>query len=274
MRTAIFSTTASLAIIVFLSLMSAQCKKTVETKRDTITVRDTTIVKTDTSINLSKGLLVYYPFNNNTNDLSGNQRNGVISGTLQYTTDKSSTANSAAQFNGSTYISITDNGGLSPSSFTVCGQFYATTTSHQNVFSKINYSNANSIAWGLALFGNAPGYEKSASFAVRGTSVACGSFDPVSYSDLVYSMEDIKVNQWYHVACVFDKGVQKIYLNGTLRHAFTRDFQTPKQCTDAAVILGAWYTGSPLFFNGKIDEFRMYNRALNDMEIAQLGKGF
>ncbi|HSU50556.1 MAG TPA: LamG domain-containing protein [Segetibacter sp.] len=229
----------------------------------------------DTSINLSKGLLVYYPFNNSAADSSGNQRNGTITGSLQYSTDKNNTVNGAALFDGtSTYITLTDNGSLSPSSLTVCGQFYSTTTAQQNVFSKVNPSNANSISWGLALFGNAPGYAKSASFGVRGTSVACGSFDPMSYSDLVYSMADIQTSQWYHVACVFDKGVEKIYLNGTLRHAITRDFQTPKQCSEASVMIGFWYQGAPFYYKGKMDEFRMYNRALNDQEIAQLGKGF
>jgi hypothetical protein len=266
-----------MAVIIFLSLTAAQCKKTVETRTDTVTIRDTTVtvVNTDTSVNLTNGLVLYYPFNSNVNDSSGNQRNGVISGNLQYTTDKNNTANGAALFNGTnSYISVADNGALSPASFTVSAQFYATATTQQNLASKINFATSNSASWGLALYGNAPGYAKSATWAVRGSATACGVFDAISYSDLVYSMEDIQANKWYHIAVVFDKGVQKIYLNGRLRHAVTRDFQTPKQCTDASVILGAWYQGSPLYFSGKMDEFRIYNRALNDTEIAQLGKGF
>lgn len=277
MRRTLFSTSCTLAVVVFLSLTAAQCKKTVETKTDTITIRDTTVtvVTTDTSINLAKGLILYYPFNNNVTDSSGNQHNGTISGTLQYTTDKNNTTNGAALFNGTnSYITVADNGALAPASFTVSLQFYTTATTQQNLFSKLNFANANSITMALALFGNGPGYPKSASFGVRGSAVACGSFDPMSYSDVVYSMEDIQANKWYQIACVFDKGVEKIYLNGRLRNAITRDFQTPKQCTDAPVILGAWYQGSPYYYAGKMDEFRMYNRALNDTEIAQLGKGF
>lgn len=277
MRKSLFSISCTVAVIIFLSLTAAQCKKTVETKTDTITIRDTTVtvINTDTSVNLAKGLVLYYPFNNSAADSSGNQHNGTITGTLQYTTDKNNTTNGAALFNGAnTYISIPDNGALSPASITVSAQFYTTATSQQNLFSKVNFANANSITWGLSLFGNAPGYAKSASWGVRGTATACGVFDPMSYSDLVYTMEDIQANKWYQIACVFDKGVEKIYLNGRLRHAVTRDFQTPKQCNDASVILGAWYQGSPLYYSGKMDEFRMYNRALNDTEIAQLGKGF
>jgi hypothetical protein len=276
MRKALFSTSCTVAVIIFLSLTAAQCKKTVETKTDTVVIRDTTVtvINTDTSENLTKGLVLYYPFNNSVSDSSGNQRIGTITGTLQYTTDKNNAANGAALFNGTnSYITIADNGALSPASFTISMQFYTTATNQQNLFSKLNFANANNISWACALFGNGPGYPKSASFGVRGPAVACGNFDPMSYSDVVYSMEDIQTSKWYHIACVFDKGVEKIYLNGRLRHAFTRDFQTAKQCTDAPLILGAWYQGAPLYYAGKMDEFRMYNRALNDTEIAQLGKG-
>lgn len=273
MRNGILGVAGLIAIVLFLSLPAARCTKTTETKHDTTII--TTVVQVDTSVNLSKGLLVYYPFNNSVADSSGNKRNGTVSGSLQYTTDKNNNPNAAAQFDGtSAYILLKDSGSLSPASFTICAQLYATTTTHENVFSKINFTNSNSISWGLALFGGAPGYANSASFGVRGNAVACGQFDPMGYSDLVYSMVDILPNQWYHVTCVFDKGVEKIYLNGTLRNAITRSFTTPKQCTEASIVLGAWWQSDLLLFKGKMDEFRMYNRALNDVEIAQLGKGF
>jgi len=278
-----------MAVIVFLSLMAAQCKKKIETKTETITIRDTTnirdttkirdttviVVNKDTSVNLSKGLMLYYPFNNSVGDSSGNQRNGVISGTLQYTTDKNNAANGAALFNGTnSYITVVDKGGLDLASFTVSMQFYATATTTQSLFAKLNFTDATSLSSVLALFANGQDYPKSAVFGVRSTFTPCGMLDPISNSDMVYSMEDIQTNKWYHIACVFDKGVEKIYLNGRLRHAITRDFQRLKQCSmNAPVILGAWTQGSPLYYSGKMDEFRMYNRALNDTEIAQLGKG-
>jgi hypothetical protein len=263
----------------FLSSSSIHCtKEIVRTEtlivRDTAIVRDTTVTPTDTTIKLSKGLLVYYPFSNNAGDSSGNGRNGVVRGNLQYATDKNSKSNSAALFDGtSAYISLADDGNLSPASVTICTEFYVTAAKHQNLFGKLRFSDAANIAWGTALFGTSPSYTNSASFAVRGPA-ACGMLDNVGYSDLIYSMEDIQVNRWYHIACVFDKSIQKIYLNGKLRHAVTREFQTPKQCTDASLIVGGWFQGSPFYFTGKMDEFRVYNRALNDLEIAQLGKGF
>ena len=276
MRKNLFIKSCSMAVIVFLSLMAAKCKKKIETKTETITIRDTTVIvaNNDTSVNLRKGLVLYYPFNNSVGDSSGNQRNGVISGTLQYTTDKNNAANGAALFNGTnSYITVDDKGALAHASFTVSMQFYATATTTQSLFAKLNYTDATSLSGVLVLFENGPDYPKSAAFGVPRPPGACGVYEPINYSDMVYSMEDIQTNKWYHIACVFDKGVEKIYLNGRLRHAITRNFQTPNQCVDAPVILGAWNQGNPLYYSGKMDEFRMYNRALNDTEIAQLGKG-
>jgi hypothetical protein len=57
-------------------------------------------------INLSKGLVAYYPFNGNANDASGNNINGsVINAAL--TTDRFNSPNSAYLFNGTnSYIQL------------------------------------------------------------------------------------------------------------------------------------------------------------------------
>jgi hypothetical protein len=267
--------------VICLPVIFSRCAKNTQKPNDTITtiIRDTTIdtsiVKVDTSINLGRGLVLYYPFSNNAGDSSGNHFNGSVFGGVTFTTDKNGNTNGAAQFDGSSgYILVTDNGTLSPASFTVATQFLVNTAVHQNIFSKINYTTATSASLGLSLFGGAPVYPNSASFAARGPSAACGQPDYVYDSDLVYSMQDIQVSQWYHIACVFDKGVEKIYLNGVLKNAITRGFVNPKQCSDAQLILGDWWQGDHFRFSGKLDEFRMYNRALNDLEIKQLAKGF
>jgi hypothetical protein len=158
---------------------------------------------------------------------------------------------------------------------TIAAQFYTDTAVWENLFSKINFSNSNSIVWGVTLYGgNGNPYPNSASFGLRGPDAACGQFDPISLSDLVYAMVDVQPKKWYQVTCVFDNGVEKIYLNGVLRNAITRSFTTAKQCTEASMVIGAFWQNDPYFFHGKMDEFRFYNRALNEEEIAQLGQGF
>ena len=57
-------------------------------------------------VNLNAGLVVYYPFNSNANDMSGNNINGTVTNAT-LTTDRNGTANSAYYFNGAdTYIEL------------------------------------------------------------------------------------------------------------------------------------------------------------------------
>jgi hypothetical protein len=54
----------------------------------------------------TNGLVGYWPFNGNANDVSGNGNNGVVSGAT-LTTDRFGAANKAYSFNGSSnFISV------------------------------------------------------------------------------------------------------------------------------------------------------------------------
>lgn len=77
-------------------------------------------------------------------------------------------------------------------------------------------------------------------------------------------------SNWYHVAAVFDAGAQKIrlYLNGNLDAEHNVTYDTVHQ-SDAPFILGAnLNNGQPTqFFDGLMDEWRVYTRALSQDEI-------
>jgi hypothetical protein len=87
-------------------------------------------------------------------------------------------------------------------------------------------------------------------------------------------MENLLLNTWYQITCVFDQGKEKIFINGVIRNTITRPFAVSKQCTQSQLVFGAWWSGDPLFYNGKLDEVRIYNRALNYREIQQLAVGY
>jgi hypothetical protein len=74
---------------------------------------------------------------------------------------------------------------------------------------------------------------------------------------------------WHHVVFVLDgsKNIGSIYINGVLRE--TNLLYTPTVIGNTAAI-GGRYSGDNYFFNGQIDEFRLYNRALSDAEVASL----
>ncbi len=199
----------------------------------------------------------------------------TVFGTLQYSTDVNNQAASAALFDGtSNYIVINDNGSLSPASITISLQFYANSSALQEMIGKFNISsNALSPVWSVAAFGGANISMDAIEFVALGPSAPCGSTDPITPGELVNTGGPINTNQWYQLVCTFDQGVEKIYLNGVLKGAETFSYQTLKQCTDAQLVIGCWY-GEGYHFSGKMDELRIYNRALNDREIQTLAKGF
>ncbi|HEY3379123.1 MAG TPA: LamG-like jellyroll fold domain-containing protein [Armatimonadota bacterium] len=78
---------------------------------------------------------------------------------------------------------------------------------------------------------------------------------------------------WVHVAATFSNGTAKLYINGGTPLTQTGISQTVLNA-NAMCYLGKfqpWNGGYP--YNGSIDEFRIYRRALNDTEITNLVNG-
>jgi hypothetical protein len=70
-------------------------------------------------INLDQGLVAYYPFDGNANDMSGNSNNPVFNNT-RFDTDRFGKKHGACYFNGkNNYIQIKSNASLTPKEFSL-----------------------------------------------------------------------------------------------------------------------------------------------------------
>lgn len=78
----------------------------------------------------------------------------------------------------------------------------------------------------------------------------------------------LNINEWYHVALTIDDNGFKTYINGVLDNTVSTGGSVSVSGADAAI--GSEHNGTGRFFNGKIDEVRVYNRALSAAEIKQL----
>jgi predicted outer membrane repeat protein len=81
----------------------------------------------------------------------------------------------------------------------------------------------------------------------------------------------LTLNAWNHVAATFDNGSIKLYVNGTLAGSGNSNVTNfGSTSANAAYSFGEeTVTGSTSeFFNGKIDEFRFWNKALSESEIS------
>jgi hypothetical protein len=83
----------------------------------------------------------------------------------------------------------------------------------------------------------------------------------------------LPLNVWKHVCCVRAGTLLKIYVNGILNATGTPSTTAPVYSFPARFGTMFFNSFSPPEYNGhngKIDEFRIYNRALTDIEILQL----
>jgi RHS repeat-associated protein len=103
------------------------------------------------------------------------------------------------------------------------------------------------------------------------------STDSENLLDVQATGTALAASTWYHVAGVIDytgKTV-KLYVNGSQAASGTTSFasNTTPDTASSSAALGAEEDGSAGFFNGMLDEVRVYSRALSADEIAGLAGG-
>ncbi|MBI4009933.1 MAG: hypothetical protein HY361_01935 [Candidatus Aenigmarchaeota archaeon] len=84
----------------------------------------------------------------------------------------------------------------------------------------------------------------------------------------------LQANTWQHLVATDTGGTVRLYLDG--QDKFNKPFGGFLTATNAIMHIGC-YSGTDVcstnFFNGAIDEVRIYNRALSESEIKQLYSG-
>jgi len=228
----------------------------------------------NTTPDITTGLVAYYPFNGNANDESGNGNNGTVYGAT-LTTDRFGNANGAYSFDGTNNNINLPNpflGGGQISEFSLSSRLYLNSTANSpNIWGKTYF-------WGEVNLSIASNNSINLMWA--------NSYSGNKYSVIFSENNVVQTGLWYDVVVVFKNSIGQIYLNGSLiktnlswsaqggilisttniesvcnfmQHANSSKF-------GSRVTSGS--TGN--FFNGKLDEFRVYNRALSQEEITYL----
>ncbi|VFM96417.1 MAG: Concanavalin A-like lectin/glucanases superfamily protein [Candidatus Kentron sp. G] len=212
------------------------------------TESDGTAGTTDT---LSDGLVAYYPFNGNANDESGNGNDGTVNGAT-LTEDRFGNAGSAYSFNGiDNYID--------------CGNADILNINDTITLSAwINHTTGEPINWeDMFMKGNTTyGFQFNSgddSFVFHLTTSGWKNLS-----------SDIKplAGVWYHVVGTYDGEQQKIYVDGVLKNIDT--WSESINVTDDPLTIGYKVASDNSYFNGVIDEVRIYNRPLSETEVQTL----
>ncbi len=210
------------------------------------------------------GLVACYPFNGNANDASGNGNHGTVHGATLIE-DRFGNVDSAYKFSQNNGITIPNNASqqIATNQISISAWITLNKDIPKTQWRIVNKQEANSISWGLELFGN--GYYGGA----QGNNITFHNSDRNRWIGCVALEVNLVPMVTYHVAAISENNVAKIYLDGKLIKTCTNMLGIPSSINSYIVI--GFHSQSPVFFfNGKIDDVAIYNRALSESEIQTL----
>jgi hypothetical protein len=224
---------------------------------------------------LTRGLLLYLPFNGSIADSSGNNNPTQLVGGAALTSDEHGYANAAFGGDGTNgRLLVTNNGSIKfDTAFSASMSFMERDNIPRTLLlSMVNVANAEGVTFG---FGNSAPATRDMMFGVVSGAADCSAtaIETNTDNDTAHGFTP-QPDSWYNIVCTYDHGVEKIYINGVLKSQHTGQFTSTRICPDAKVVVGGWWDSDPVSINGKIDNVRLYNRVLLPEEIAVLAQHF
>ena len=202
--------------------------------------------------------LAYYPFNGNANDASGNGYDGTPSGGVTYTADRFGNPNSAVSFDGINGLITTPQ-----------LNFAGSTTVSVSLWLKANVQAQSPATYYLAIdntaFGVAHSYYPYPQPGLNqiGFGVQSGTTPGTAGGY-------ITPGNWYHFVGTYDGTTIRAYINGSLIQQTS--LSGPMNNPNSPLNFGS-LSPSPYYWNGSLDDVRVYNRALTGSEVTQLYGG-
>ncbi len=208
------------------------------------------------------GLVAWYPMSGNAGDSSGYNNHGTVYGGMTPTTGRSGLANTAYYFDGiNDYIQVPRNLSIEPQNQLTLAAWIAPefpTAGWRTIISK-RWATA-SDPYDSYLLSTNPTYANKWQFAVSTgvpgslTFEAAHNFYPAQ--------------QWLFLTATLQGGAMKLYINGALDS--TRSFVGSLAYSTMDLYLGWGVSGPNEYYKGKVDDIKIYNRALSSIEIQQL----
>lgn len=223
-------------------------------------------------VNLKAGLVAYYPFSGNANDASGNGNNPIFNNAT-LTNDRFGNPNSAYSFNGiNNYIRIPNSSSLNSSNqISICAWvkvagFYQGKCHGNEVVMK---GNSDYLQGDYKIRFDDSYITNNQNCSISNPDVNRETFFGINSSSSS-NAPFVQTDRWYSVVYTCDGTTAKIYVNCKLAGSGPANGITFTNSDD--LFLGKMNNGQyPYWFNGTMDEIRIYNRAINEDEIRAYG---
>ena len=206
---------------------------------------------------LTDGLVAHYKFDGNANDSSGNGNNGVVHGAT-LAADRFGNANSAYSFDGDDWIQVANSASLS------------SLTKDMTFSAWVNVRELGFFGWVQIL---AKGTNmRQYGFGLR---MEDGDFVWVNNvrKEISVAVDGgvLPMNEWYHLTASYNGSRIIAYVNGVVV-GFT-DVEDEFVANMDDLYIGKDIPGDTEYFNGALDDLRIYNRALSAAEVKALYEG-
>ena len=207
---------------------------------------------------LNTGLVVYYSFDGDARDYSGNDNHGVVNGTV-LTSDRFGRENSAFSFDGekaTIEANVKDMPAIdSPQTFSWWFRIntnptYINELGADNMIALVDSGKSIGIQFGF----RAPGYKSL-------------GFDTWNWGGgTLLEAQQPALKKWHHCVYTYDGLTHRFYVNGKEISTSTAETQ---QGIPTLLMFGNYPSGDQ-YFAGDMDEIRIYNRELEQDEINLL----
>ncbi len=205
-----------------------------------------------------QNLIVYYQFNGNTGDSSGNGHNGTPLNSPTFGTDRFNHTNSALQLNGTNqYVSL-------PNSISIENDISI------SFWMKTDFSDSGSWPFGTFII------DRDLCVPTGDWSVGLGLGGKLQWNTgtvLLTSTQNVNDDSWMHIVVLRDAtdGTKNIYINGQLNASISFNNEAFTN-NSISIYVGASVcdTETHRYYKGLIDDLRIYDRVLSEAEIQQL----
>lgn len=215
---------------------------------------------------VSSGLIAHYCFDGNANDAVGSRNCTVYGASL--TTDRNGNANSAYEFDGvDDYLQLPSavwfNG-----DFTISGWLYVSSYKDFARFFEFGLGEDGVYETELVFYSPTPKAYIGDAYIIH--RLGCGGYTYKSANGPAFPL-----GVWKFVTIVQQGSTAKVWLDGlnvTIRSDVPMETPCPVLRTHNYFGKSSWVSYGDEFFHGKMDDIRIYNRALNALEIDTLYK--
>lgn len=195
-------------------------------------------------VGITDGLVGWWPLNGNANDITVNGNDGTVSGA----TVASGLDQLCYSFDGvDDWIQLDNSNfpyGASPGSLSAWAMTTTTAAGYRWI-----------VAYGTAA------NKQSRFLGINGTTFYVGGYGTTATEDVIYS--GVPLNTWFHMVGTYDGTNVKMYIDGILVASGDRVWNT----VESVARIGQQTNTANEFWQGEIQDVRIYNRALSAEEV-------